>query len=234
MSEWWTYRLSSFLLFSPRTYFRLHELYNADVWPSQLVAFALGVAILFLARRAGAGWHGRVIAAILAIGWLWVAWAFHLRRYATINWAATYFAAAFAIQALLLVWTGVIRGRLTFASGPLTRQAGFHLVLFALVVQPAIGPLLGRSWAASEVFGIAPDPTAVGTLGFLLLVKAPASWTLMAIPLLWCVVSGAFQWTMRSPDAWVMPAIALLVLVSIAVKSKRPENSGPAVSTRRA
>ena len=33
MSEWWTYSLSDFLLFSPRTYYRLFELYNLAVWP---------------------------------------------------------------------------------------------------------------------------------------------------------------------------------------------------------
>ena len=37
MSEWWTYSLSSFLLFSARTYYRLFELYNAEVWPLQIV-----------------------------------------------------------------------------------------------------------------------------------------------------------------------------------------------------
>ncbi len=36
MSEWWTYTLSDFLLFSARTYYRLFELYNRDVWPAQL------------------------------------------------------------------------------------------------------------------------------------------------------------------------------------------------------
>ena len=52
MSEWWSYRLSSFLLFSPRTYFRLHELYNLDVWPAQLAGFGLGVVLLaVLVRR---------------------------------------------------------------------------------------------------------------------------------------------------------------------------------------
>ena len=30
MSEWWTYRLSDFLMFSPRTYHRLFELHNAE------------------------------------------------------------------------------------------------------------------------------------------------------------------------------------------------------------
>ena len=34
MSEWWTYRPSDFLLFAPRTYYRLFELYNAEIWPT--------------------------------------------------------------------------------------------------------------------------------------------------------------------------------------------------------
>ena len=38
MSEWWTYSLSDFLLFSPRTYYRLFELYNVAIWPLQLVS----------------------------------------------------------------------------------------------------------------------------------------------------------------------------------------------------
>lgn len=102
MSEWWTYRLSDFLMFSPRTYWRLVELYNHDVWPAQLAGLAVGFAALWLAasRRAGAG---RVLAALLAVAWLWVGWAFHWQRYATINWAAQYFAVAYAIQAGLLL-----------------------------------------------------------------------------------------------------------------------------------
>jgi hypothetical protein len=86
MTEWWTYRLSSFLLFSPRTYFRLHELYNLEVWPLQLAGMAVGVAIVVLAYR---GHSGRPVAVLLAVAWLCVAFAYHLRRYATINWAAT-------------------------------------------------------------------------------------------------------------------------------------------------
>ena len=85
MSEWWTYTLSDFLLFSPRTYYRLFELYNADIWPAQIVTLALGGAALVLLRYRRAG-QGRIVAAILAGCWLWVAWAFHWRHYATINY----------------------------------------------------------------------------------------------------------------------------------------------------
>ncbi len=53
MSEWWTYSLSDFLLFSPRTYYRLSELYNIAIWPAQIVMLALGVALVVLLRQGG-------------------------------------------------------------------------------------------------------------------------------------------------------------------------------------
>lgn len=225
MSEWWTYTLSDFLLFSPRTYYRLFELYNAGIWPAQVLSLALGVAILALVWRGGA-WRGRGIAAILATCWLWVAWAFHLDRYATINWAAVYFAAGFAVEALLLIWTGLVRDRFAFRSGAhAAGRAGLGLFLFALVVQPLIGPLVGRQWAQVEIFGVAPDPTAVATLGILLLAPGRALWELLLIPVVWCAVSGATFWAMDSPDAFVLPLSALLALILAAWKTlSRPRH----------
>jgi hypothetical protein len=72
MSEWWTYTLSDFLLFSPRTWYRLIELYNAAVWPAQIVTAGLGLAILALLSRFPTV-RGRWISAILAGCWLFVA-----------------------------------------------------------------------------------------------------------------------------------------------------------------
>ena len=218
MSEWWTYRLSSFLLFSPRTWFRLHEIYNAEIWPAQIVALALGLAIVVLARRGG-GRSGPVVALLLAACWLWVAWAFHWRRYATINFAATWFAAAFAVEALLLVVLGAASGRIAFDANA-WRRPGMWLVAFALIVQPLLGLPAGRSLLQSEYFGIGPDPTATATLGVLLLARQ-SSPALMAIPLLWCAVSGAFAWMMRIPDMFAMPVIALIVLAVAIMRRPR-------------
>jgi len=213
MSEWWTYSLSDFLLFSPRTYYRLFELYNAAIWPAQVLALALGLAILALLRRAGVS-RGRLIAAILAGCWLWVAIAFHLARYATINWAAVYFAGAFALEAALLIWTGVVRGRLVFGpnSAP-ARRIGLSLFVFALALEPLVGPLLGRSLRQAEIFGVAPDPTALATLALLSLAIGPVRWELIVLPAIWCAISGATLAAMRSADAWILPAAAALVLL---------------------
>ena len=212
MSEWWTYSLSDFLLFSPRTYYRLFELYNAAMWPLQILALALGVALLGLLLRDTA-WRGRAIAAILAACWLWVAWAYLWQRYDTINWAASYFAVGFAIEALLLIWMGIVRDRLGFLSGAgPVGAAGLCIFLFALVGYPLIGPLNGRPWRQAEIFGLAPDPTAIAALGVLVAAHRPR-WSLLIIPLIWCAISAATLWTMQSPDAVVVTATAALALV---------------------
>ena len=214
MSEWWTYSLSDFLLFSPRTYHRLFELYNEAVWPAHIAAAALAIAIMVSIRRN----DGRTVAAILAIVWLWNAWAFHLDRYATINWTAVYFAAAFVLQALLLLWTGVVRDALDLSS---RSRTGITLFAFALVIQPAIALLVGRPWTQSEIFGLAPDPTAIATLGILLLARRP-QWHALAIPLLWCIVTGLTLWTMEDPGALLSPMAAALAFALAAWKTLAP------------
>ena len=224
MSEWWTYQLSDLLLFSPQTYYRLFELYNTDIWPMQILTLALGVSILALIHW-NPPWHGRVVTAILAACWLWVAWAYHLQRYATINWAATYFAATFAIEAALLIWIGVIRARLVFL--PTTRalyRVGIIIYLFALIALPFISPLVGRKWVQAEIFGIEPDPTAIATLGLLLLASGRTYWELLLIPLLWCATTGAILWTMGSPDTYIVPLAGLLAMVISIYKTRLLRN----------
>jgi hypothetical protein len=211
MSEWWTYAPSDFLLFAPRTYYRLIELHNLDVWPMQFVALLLGVAILVLARGERA-WRRRAVAAILAGCWLWVGWAFHIQRYATINWAAVYFAYGFALQALLLLLTGAA-GLVKFTKPePRLAPAGLGLFVLALLIQPLIGPLLGRSWSEIELFGLAPDPTAVATLGILLAADR-IRFALMIVPLVWCAIGGATLSAMGGPDAIILPAAGLLAVL---------------------
>jgi uncharacterized protein DUF6064 len=213
MSEWWTYELSDFLLFSPRTYYRLFELYNREIWSGQLMGLLAGVAILALLRKPGA-WQGRAISVLLAACWLWVAWGYHHARYSSINWVATYFAIAFAVETFLLVVVGFGEGLTVRPLAPWITWTGVALVVFAVVLQPLIGPLVGRPWTQAEVFGSAPDPTVVATLGVLALAGGWPKWLFLPIPILWCLVSGATALAMRSPDVWVMPVAAALAVVA--------------------
>ena len=220
MSEWWTYRLSDFLLFSPRTYYRLFELYNQAIWPAQILAVAIGVAVAAMLWKPGR-WNARLAAVLLGACWLWVAWAYLFVRYASINWAASYFAAAFAVEALLLVLFGVVGSGFSPRKHGRATRIGIGLVLFALAIQPVLGPLLGRSWSQVEIFGVTPDPTVVATLGALVATSTPWRWLLLPIPLAWCALSGATQWTMGSADAWLMPLAAAVAVAAIFVDRRR-------------
>jgi hypothetical protein len=170
------------------------------IWPAQLFALALGVVILVL-LRSKAAWQGRIILAILAGFWLWVAWAYLWERYDTINWVARYFAIGFGLQATLLLSRGVFHAP-SFQLGfdPASR-VGLGIFLFAVFLHPLIAPALGRPWTQAEIFGIAPDPTVIGTLGLLLMTEQRVAWELFVIPIIWCAISSAILWTMTSPDA---------------------------------
>ena len=191
MQDWWSYSLSDFLLFSPRTYYRMIERHNEAVWPTQLLTMALGVAILGALRQPSTT-QGRIIAGIMALLWMWVAWAFLLYRYATINWAINYVVPFFVLEALLLVWWGVIGGKLSFA---VRREAsgrfGTALLVLSLLLYPALAVIFGRPWNQAEVFGIAPDPTVAATVGLLLLTNSRLRWGLLPVPLLWCGITAA-------------------------------------------
>jgi hypothetical protein len=212
MSEWWTYRLSDLLMFAPRTYYRLFELTNAELWPLPIVALVAGLAVLFLVWR---GAYGRAVAAVLAAAWIFVAWAYHFERYATISTGAPYYAAGFAIQGLLLTWCTVRRDGLGFALQPApVRWIGWALLAAGAVLYPLLAPLLGRPWMGAEIFGIAPDPTAVATIGVLLLAKGRIAF-LLALPVLWCAATALTLWTMEAPDA-VVPAATLVLGAAMA------------------
>lgn len=265
MSEWWTYTLSDFLMFSPRVYYRLFELMNRELWPAPLVTLALGAAIFLrlillvvmpatLAGRSGhaasiarsgraapaarTGTHDRsssisdspvfslptadrAIFAMLGLLWLWIAWSFFWERYATINWAAPYVTRAFALEGLLLTFFGAIRPRLALTPSRTDLDIlSIALFAFAIAAYPLLPFFLGRSFASAEIFGIAPDPTAVATLAALALTRGRFRAALMIIPALWCVITGATLWTMETGDFFVAP-LAVMLSVWLAVYTTR-------------
>src|SRR5215510_4529951 len=150
MSEWWTYTLTDFLLFSPRVYYRLFELHNNALWPAQLVTLALGFAILVMLLWPVRG-RARIVPILLGLLWIWIAWAFFWERYATINWASVYVAPVFALQGILLVGGG-LGGALRFdRNGAAGDYAGLALFVLAVAFYPLLAPLMGRPWLGAEI-----------------------------------------------------------------------------------
>lgn len=213
MSEWWTYSLSDFLMFSARTYYRHFELMNRELWPLQLLALGAGIAVLAGMLRIKA----RIAFALLGLAWLWVAWAYHLQRYADIHTAAPYFAVGFCLQAGLLAWMAARRH-----AAPSPGRMAMFIVVLALAGYPLLATLQGRSWWQAEVFGFAPDPTVAVTFGALLFWRAP--WPLWVIPVLWSAASSATLMALRAPLPWLLPVLAFLaVAAGLARRSGRQQ-----------
>lgn len=221
MSEWWTYRPSDFLMFAPRTYWRLFELHNEAWWPSQQLLVLVGLACLWWARQRGLAGL-RAGAAGLAAAWAFVAVAFLLPRYAPINWAASGFAIVFVAQALGLAALATRADLQAAQPGP-RRRIGALLAVWALLALA-----FGRPWLQGEFFGLAPDPTAIATLGFLLCQGAAGpithwilrlSWTLA---MAWCAVSIATLWTMGSAQGWVVLVAALVAAIVVGSRCGGP------------
>ena len=217
MSEWWTYRPEDFLLFSPRVYWRMFELHNEAVWPLQVIAVLLGAAIFVWSVRPRP-WSDRVIWAVVAAAWIFVAWGFLWTRYATINWAAAYTVPIFAAEGLLLAGIGAWRARLHIAAmRTVPSMAGLAIFLYALVLHPFVAMLAGRPVQAAEIVGIAPDPTAIATLGLLSRVSVGTlTWMLLAVPLGWCIVSWMTLRTMGAPEGLIpLTAAGITVLARL-------------------
>ena len=122
----------------------------------------------------------------------------------------------FVGQGALLAWFCALRQPTRLPTGSRAPAlAGPALLVYALAFHPLAAPVAGRSLAAAEVVGLAPDPGAMATLGFLLLLRRGAlSWLLAAFPLLWCLASAATLLTMGTAEGVIPLAAALLFLVA--------------------
>ena len=108
---------------------------------------------------------------LLAAGWLWVGLAWHLGAFAGINFAAPLYGMLFVLQAAILAWMGA-RGRVAFRFRPgLRGWAGLGLAVAAIIGYPLADHLGGAPWPAVRLPGAAPCPTALLTLGVLLLAE---------------------------------------------------------------
>lgn len=175
----------------PFTVEQFHDVfrqYNEAVWPAQWVLYALAVIAvvhLFLPHRSG-----RLVSAILAVLWAWMAVAYHFAFFARINPLAYAFSVVSLMGAWLFVWEGVLLGRLRF-----TRRSGVFswvgaaLIVFALVVYPAWSWLAGQRYPFMPTFGL-PCPTTIFTIGMLAFRAAPYPRSPLVVPVLWSAVGA--------------------------------------------
>jgi len=229
ISEWGTYSIRDFIPFTPDVYARLIERTNENLWPLQLLALATGVGILLLFHIC----HPRIAILPLALIWVWVGYAFLIQDYAGLTSIGFWFGWVFCLEGLFVLGFGMAGWfrRTAVRASMASAWMGLVIVAYGLLIYPALTWILGGSWIRSEVFGIHPDPTAIVTLGILLLTtKGWCLWVLAVIPIFWCITSGLTLMGLESalaPSPFAVSALALMGMVwSLCEEGRGPEPIG--------
>jgi hypothetical protein len=190
--------------------------YNAAIWPVQIVAAVLGLtAVVALWRRWQiASW---LIPAILALMWALNGIGYHFMFFAAINPAAPLFAAFFVAQAILFAIGAIPATGMRFETGHDFRtRIGAGFIAYAMVVYPIIGIWAGHGLMKGPMFGVAPCPTTIFTIGILLMARGRSVAWLAIIPVLWSLVglAAALQLGMLEDLALALAGAAIVVVRS--------------------
>jgi len=219
MNGWQTYRLEDFIPFTPEVYWRLLERINETFWPLHIVAVAIGLAALLLALRG----NRRMALAMLVPAWLTSGILFHFTYYAELNWAAPWFGWGFIAQAGLLLALALFAGsgRTHGPANGLSTWIGATFAMISLLGYPLIAATIGPGLSHAETYGLHPDPTAIATLGVLLiLLRGPSFWLAMLIPVLWCVIASLTLMAIDAPGA-LIPLAAAAIIAAAAIARGR-------------
>jgi len=83
----------------------------------------------------------------------------------------------------------------------------------SLLGYPLIAATIGPGLSHAETYGLHADPTAIATLGVLLiLLRGPSFWLASLIPILWCVI-GALT-LMAIEASWALIPLAAVAIIA--------------------
>lgn len=210
------------LAFSRDVFFSNYAAYSAAAWPVHILAALLILIVLAaLWRPIPAG--GRIVSAILAVFWLWTGIAYHWFAFTTIFFVAPVLAVLFILQALLLLWAGVVRDRLVIGRpGDARLLTGVLLLALALFGYPLGDSLAGVELQALRLAGMAPGASVLFTLAALALAGPVWPRYLAVIPVLWLIYSLVIAWMLGAPvDAGLSGAGLVAAFVLIFGKRQR-------------
>ncbi|GAB2658778.1 DUF6064 family protein [Arenimonas aestuarii] len=197
------------LPFNADQFFAVFRVYNEAVWPAQVILAGLALAALWLVARPNR-WSNQGVAAILGLFWLWLGLVYHLAFFTTINPMAFAFATFSTLGGLVFLWFGVVRRKLRFRLAmDVWGLSGLALVVFGLLVYPALSVLAGHRYPAFPTFGL-PCPTTIFTVGMLAFLVPPYPWLPLVAPVLWCLVGAWAAFLLGVPqDAALLLAAAV-------------------------
>ena len=174
------------LLQNPGSLFQAFSRYNEAIWPIQIAAYALAfVAIFFAVKRIK--YSDNIILFILSFYWLW-AGIVCLFGFLAPDFPIFYMLGVMAVfQGILFLYFGFKSENklLSFSfKADIYGMTGAIYIIYALIIYPIIGYLTGHPLHNYPVFGVAPCPVCIFTLGLLIIARRRFPLILLIVPLI--------------------------------------------------
>jgi hypothetical protein len=178
-------------------FFDTLQVYNELLLPITILTYLLGLVAVYLASRKSSQ-SSRFTSCILGFLWLWSGLVFNMLFYGpsdvevlglTVTGMWYLAGVLFVLQGLLFVMLGAIKNAFSFRLDTSSYSVGGAiLVVYAMVLYPLIGLLTGYAYPRYPVFGSAPCPVTIFTLGLLLWTNREISTLVAAIPVVWGIM----------------------------------------------
>jgi hypothetical protein len=173
--------------FTQEQFLTIFARYNLTIFPLQIIFIIIGIiALWFTIKKSQIS--DRIILLILIFFWFWMGIVYHILFFSSINPLAWVFGVLFVIEAVLLIYFGVIKKLVGFS---LTQDRytliGLVFIGYALVIYPVIGTVTGHGYPQLPTFGL-PCPTTIFTFGLFLMADKKFPLPLLVIPLLWSTI----------------------------------------------
>jgi Family of unknown function (DUF6064) len=211
------------LPFTLEQFLNVFATYNKAIWPAQIAAYVLGaiaVAALLEPGRAS----DRVVSAVLGLMWLCTGVLYHGIFFSSINKAAFAFGVLFVVEGAALLYAGIVRDGLRFASNYDFRAViGVGFILYASLVYPLIGIATGHPWPVLPMFGVAPCPVTIFTFGLFLMTTRHFSYWLLVIPFVWSLIGGSAAILLDVRQDWLLLVSGLIAAPVIVVRDRHAQ-----------
>ena len=204
------------LPFSLTDFLNTFKDYNQAIFPLQIVFYLITFLCIYLLFTGNKNIN-KIISIVLSFFWLWMGIVYHIIFFSTINKAAYIFGAFFIVQGIMFAGCGLIRKKISFEYRKNAyNNVGIIFLLYALIIYPVLGTLLGHSYPYSPTFGL-PCPTTIFTFGILLFANKKIPVHLLIIPLLWSIIgfTAAFKLTMYEDIGLLIAGVTAFTLLLI-------------------
>ncbi|NDW02630.1 DUF6064 family protein [Salipiger sp. PrR002] len=195
--------------FSREEFFAIFAAWNTAAWPYWLLAYPAGLIMLVLCLR-GTGRAPRVVLALLGVMWIVCGAGYQWAYFAQINPAARGFALGFVLEGALLIAFAITTDVRISARCDLRTALALVIMVYGLVLYPLVGWAFGHSYPEMPIFGIAPCPTVIFTLGALMLMSGRGVGCLLVVPFLWGGVGGSAALLLGVPQDYGLIAATVI------------------------